>query len=296
MLRRRDLFLALPLLATAKAFQHPIGLNLYTVRGPLAKSPAETYQALGKIGIQTLEVRPVQLLQHASMIRDAGMKPVHMFIETAAITGAWDEWRGFMTAMAEKMRMPVPANFPKTTLADMIDLAKKHGIQRIGTSMLLPSERTAATIDLLNKASEQCRAAGLELYYHNHAFEFEGARGQRFLDQLHKRLDRNVRLELDIFWTTVGGDNAAEVLKNWTGRVRSIHLKDVAPDAPLHPKETEVPPAAFRELGKGKLDLKAILKAAEKAGVEHYFIELDYSPGDPVESVRNCYQYLKNAV
>jgi hypothetical protein len=295
-MNRRELLLAVPALAAAKTFAHPIGLNLYTVRGPLAKNPAETYQSLGKIGIKLLEVRPVQLLQHAAMIRDAGMKPVHMFIETAAITGAWDEWRGFMTAMAEKMKMPVPASFPKTTLAEMIELAKKHGVQRIGTSMLLPGERTAATIDLLNKASEQCRAAGLELYYHNHAFEFDGPRGQRFLDQLHKGLDRQVRLELDIFWATVGGDSAADVLKQWKGRVRSIHLKDVAPDAPLHPKETDVPPSAFRELGKGKLDLKAILKQAEKSGVEHYFIELDYSPGDPLESVRNCYRYLKTEV
>lgn len=293
-IHRRDILFAIPAAVTAKPLRHPVGLNLYTVRGPLASKPAETYQALGKIGIRTLEVRPVQLLQHASMIRDAGMKPVHMFIETAAITGAWDEWRGFMTAMAAKMKMPAPSSFPKTTLAEMIELAKKHGIQRIGTSMLLPGERTDATIGLLNKAAEQCATAGLELYYHNHAFEFEGARGERFLDRLHKRLDPRVRLELDIFWATIGGERAENLLKQWKGRVRSIHLKDVAPDAPMGAKETDVPPSAFRELGKGRLDLRAILKQAERAGVEHYLIELDYSPGDPVESVRNCYRYLQD--
>ena len=61
------------------------------------------------------------------MIKDAGLKPVHIFIETAAITGAWDEWRGIMTLMAERMKMPVPASF-------------QHGLQRIGTSMLLPGD------------------------------------------------------------------------------------------------------------------------------------------------------------
>lgn len=58
---------------------------------------------------------------------------------------------------------------------------------------------------------------------------FEGARGERFPDKLHKQLDPGVRLELDIFWATIGGDDAAAVLKQWTGRVRSAHLKDVAP-------------------------------------------------------------------
>ena len=35
------------------------------------------------------------------------------------------------------------------------------------------------------------------------------------------------------------------------------------------------------------------LKAAGPAGVKHYFVEQDQTPGDPIESLRESYQYLQ---
>lgn len=290
---RRSLLATLPAAALAKPFTHPIGLNLYTVRASLAKSPADTYSTLGKIGIQEIQVRPDQLLQHSAMMKDAGLKPVHMMIESGAVTGAWEEWAAFSKAMATRMKLPASsAAPPRPRLEDRIELAVKHGLKRIGTSILLPGERPKA-IEAINKASGLCQSAGIELYYHNHAYEFDGQPGARYIDRLHRELDPKVRLELDIFWASITGNSPVELLSKWKGRVKSIHLKDMSPDAARPAQETDVPPTAFRELGKGTLKLPAILKAAARAGVEHYLIELDYSPADPIDSVRNCYQYLK---
>ena len=158
--------------------------------------------------------------------------------------------------------------------------------------MLLPGERATA-IDAINKAAGQCASAGLELYYHNHVFEFSGRRGARYFDRLRRELDPRVRLELDTFWAALSGDDPAAILHEWKGRVRSVHLKDMAADAPRGAAEVDVPPGAFRELGKGTLDFQKILNAAAKSGVEHYFIELDFPPGDPIENVRRCAAYLK---
>jgi sugar phosphate isomerase/epimerase len=288
----RRALLATPLLAAP--FKQPIGINLYTVRNSLAKAPGPTYEALARLGITTLEVRPVQILQHASFIRAAGLKPVHMFIETPIVTGAWDEWAGFSKAMAARMKMPAPpANPNRPTLDEMIALAKTHGIQRIGTSMLLPGERATA-IEAINRAADTCAKQGIELYYHNHAFEFDGNKGQRFIDRLHKELSPKVRFEMDIFWVSITGNSPLELLDKWKGRVRSIHLKDLAPNVTRPAQETDVAPTAFRELGQGTLPLPKILKAAKKAGVEHFLIELDFSPGDPLDSVRKCCDYLKS--
>lgn len=280
--------------ATAKPFSHPIGLNLFTVRTPLGKAPAETYRGIAAAGVTVLEVRPPNLQQHASMMRDAGLRPVHMFIESAIVTGAWDEWQAFMSRMAARYKAAAPRPAArKPTLAEMIDLAKAHGVQRLGISMLLPGERDGAIVQL-NRAAEQCAAAGLEFYYHNHAYEFAGARGSRYLDRLRKELDPRVRLELDVFWASLGGDAPDAVLKQWKGRVRSVHFKDVAADAPkAFTTETDIPPTAFRELGQGTLNWPAILRAARAAGVEHYFVEMDFTPGEPLESVRRCVQYLR---
>jgi hypothetical protein len=35
-----------------------------------------------------------------------------------------------------------------------------------------------------------------------------------------------------------------------------------------------------------------VLGAARTAGVKHYFVEQDQTPGDPVESLRQSYSYL----
>jgi hypothetical protein len=35
------------------------------------------------------------------------------------------------------------------------------------------------------------------------------------------------------------------------------------------------------------------VKAAQAAGVQHFFVEQDQTPGDPLESIRKSYQYLK---
>lgn len=289
----RRIFLSAAAPAWAAGFQKPLGLNLYTVRTLLAKDPAATYRALGAAGITELEVRPPNLIQHAAMIRDAGMKPVHMFIESAIVTGAWEEWRGFMAAMAAKYKIPAPAApAAQPKLEEMIELARRHGVKRIGLSMLLPNERQSA-VEKINAAAEACAGSGVELYYHNHAFEFQGAPGKRYIDVLRSRLDPRVRMEIDLFWVAAGGDDPEKVLRSFRGRVRSVHLKDIAPDAPLVASEVEMPPSAFKEAGAGRLKWPVILRAAADAGVEHYLIEQDFTPGDPLQSVRRSVQFLR---
>jgi hypothetical protein len=46
-------------------------------------------------------------------------------------------------------------------------------------------------------------------------------------------------------------------------------------------------------VGAGAIDIAAVLKAAQTAGVEHYFVEQDQTPGDPLVSLRESYQYLQ---
>jgi sugar phosphate isomerase/epimerase len=53
-----------------------------------------------------------------------------------------------------------------------------------------------------------------------------------------------------------------------------------------------VPKATFKEVGTGTLDIPAVLSAADSAGVQHYFVEQDQTPGDPIASLRKSYEYL----
>jgi sugar phosphate isomerase/epimerase len=68
-----------------------------------------------------------------------------------------------------------------------------------------------------------------------------------------------------------------------------VHLKDKETGAPQRYNEG-VPRTTFKEVGNGSIDWPKTLRAA--AGVQHYFVEQDQTPGDPVESLRQSYTYL----
>ncbi len=133
----------------------------------------------------------------------------------------------------------------------------------------------------------------MQFCYHNHCFEFKGERGQRPIDILLERWDKkDVGLELDVFWVNVGGADPVEMLKRVAGRVPLVHLKDKAKGTPVLYEEAKAG-QAFREVGAGVLDFPAILAAAENAGAKHYFVEQDQTPGDPVASLKQSYDFLR---
>jgi len=75
--------------------------------------------------------------------------------------------------------------------------------------------------------------------------------------------------------------------------VASLHVKDVAADAPGQKSEANIPRTAFKEVGAGILDWPRVLRAAADAKVEEYLIEQDFTPGDPIASVRQSVAFLR---
>lgn len=294
MISRRQILSVLaasPLLRGA-VFNQPLGINLYTVRDALAKEPEKTYQALAGLGIRFLEVRPNHLNDHAEYIRAAKLQPVHLFVDSAVITGDWETSLAMQRAMARRMNQPEPAaDAPRPSLDEMAKLAKQFGIRRLGISYLQPGERPTA-VAKINEAIEKLEAQGLGFYYHNHAWEFDGSTGARFMDRLAKDGHPKLKLELDVFWATVGGEDVVKMLGQWKGRVASLHIKDVAQDAPRQKSEANIPRTAFKEVGAGILDWPQVLRAAEQAQVEQYLIEQDFTPGNAIDSVRQSVEFL----
>jgi sugar phosphate isomerase/epimerase len=163
---------------------------------------------------------------------------------------------------------------------------------------VMPSQRGSADgyrrlAGQMNKAGELCAAAGLQFCYHNHAFEFGGNAGERpwdiFLATWDKKL---VALELDIFWVAVAGQIPSDMIRQFAGRLPLVHLKDKAFGMKTQYDE-KVEAWAFRAVGTGTLDFRSILKACEKAGVQHYFVEQDQTPGPPLESLKLSYNTIR---
>lgn len=111
---------------------------------------------------------------------------------------------------------------------------------------------------------------GIELGYHNHAFEFGDTHGFETIVESAP----NANLQLDVFWATVAGEDPIGWIDRLHGRLPSIHCKDLGADG------------VDIELGDGVLDFAEILRAAERAGTRTLVVEMDTPRLEPMESAR----------
>jgi sugar phosphate isomerase/epimerase len=269
--------------------RHTAGVQLYTVREVLQKRPLETLRVIAEIGYREVEMLRNQVALLTPYLKQVPLRLVSLHFETPLLTGNWKAWQ----------HEDMPRIEPGVTFADTVTLARDHGFEYLVFNYLAPEERLGldfyrALADKLNSAALKCRSAGLRFCYHNHDFEFEPKPGGRPIDTLLSRLDRKlIGLEVDTFWVSMAGVDAAAFLRQNAGWVELVHLKDRAPGTPVHYDIATVPNDTFRELGKGDLPIREILSAASEAGVKHYFVEQDFST-DPLRSLRQSYTYLRN--
>lgn len=141
-------------------------------------------------------------------------------------------------------------------------------------------------IKKLDNAGKMLREAGFVLTYHNHANEFYKYDGKPVLQHIYDQTDpQNLQAEIDTYWVQLGGGCPAEWCKSLRGRLPLLHMKDVGV------REGNEP--IMHEIGHGNLDFKSIVAAAETSGCQWYIIEQDTCPGDPFESLKMSFDYIK---
>ena len=250
-----------------------IGLQLYTVRGVLPQKPAETLNAIRAIGYQEIEATWAGFDRIWPMVQASGLKAVSMHVDNTLMSKSSDE------------------------MGRVVDQLKGWGFQYAVYPYVPPSERGGpdtmkALGEKLNRFGEKCRAAGMQAAYHNHAFESAPAGSETLFQVLIDSTDKQlVGFEIDCFWISVAGKDPVDFIRKLSGRVPLLHCKDKAQGTAQRFNES-VPASAFKEVGNGVLDWPAILRAASAAGVQHYFVEQDQTPGDPLDSARMSYEYL----
>lgn len=251
-----------------------LGLQLYTVRKVITKNPAATLKAIQNIGYTEIEATYDNLTQIWSALKQTNLRRVSIHMEEAIFMAGGDPLDSALKDLKHR-------GF-EYVVAPSLPTAKggKDDIKRLA--------------QMLNQAGTKAKRRGLTLCYHNHAHDFQPVNGipalQTLLDETQKDL---VFLEMDIFWVTEAGHDPTQVLKTYAGRVPLMHLKDRAKGIATQFNE-DVPKDAFKEVGSGAIDIPAVLKAADAAGVKHYFVEQDETPGDPIASLRQSYRYLSS--
>jgi sugar phosphate isomerase/epimerase len=133
---------------------------------------------------------------------------------------------------------------------------------------------------------------GLGFIYHEHGFEFQPYQDGTLYDYIVKQTDpRYVSFELDILWAFFPGQDPAALINKYGSRYKALHLKDLKKGVRGDfsggtSKDNDV------VLGTGQIDIPAVLIAAKKAGVEHYYIEDESS--NPITQVAQSLLYLKS--
>jgi len=128
-----------------------------------------------------------------------------------------------------------------------------------------------------NRAGKVLQENGITFCYHNHGYEFQPYKNGTLFDYLAENTDpKYVSFEMDMLWAFHGGQDVVKLLNKYGNRWKLMHLKDLRKGVQGDltgntPTENDV------TLGTGQLDVPAILKAAKKVGIKHYFIE-DESP------------------
>ncbi len=156
-------------------------------------------------------------------------------------------------------------------------------------------------------AAERLAAEGITLCYHNHHVDLAKFDGERIFD-IVRRVAPALFFEVDLHWVQRGGMAPLDMLKEYAGVCKLIHVKDFRVGA-LNPKAIDlfaegkmqegydmfVNIVEFAEVGQGNMNWPELLPASIEAGAEFFFIEQDMTYGrDPFDCIADSRAYLKS--
>lgn len=164
----------------------------------------------------------------------------------------------------------------RDSLDNRIEWASQIGMKQMAQSMPNVKLKSATLDDWrkaaqeLNKTGEISKAAGIQMVYHNHHFEFEEIDGQLIYDVLLEELDADlVKMQFQVA-VIDKGFKAQDYFRKYPGRFISAHLADYSTEL-----EKSVP------IGQGIVDWDDLFAAAKEVGVKNYFVEMDPATFEP---------------
>ncbi|HNQ72678.1 MAG TPA: sugar phosphate isomerase/epimerase [Verrucomicrobiota bacterium] len=241
------------------SFKGPLGLQLYSLRDSFSKDVPGTLKQVYDFGFRTVELAGTygkSPEEFAAMLKAAGLKAVagHFSYETFR-------------------------DHPETIAQE----AKALGLEWAGTAWVPhsgPVTETWAreTAKVFNHAGEVLAQHGIKFFYHNHGYEFVPlAQGTVFDVLVQETQPGRVYFEMDVMWTVFPGQDPARLLEKYPGRWGLMHVKDLKKGVPTGSLAGSTDVHNDVVVGTGQTDWVALLRAAQKVGVKHYFIE-DESP------------------
>lgn len=279
-------------LLTAGAFFEPsvfkpakqyIGLQLYTVRDAMQTDPAGTLAKVAALGYNSVEGATYTGSEKFYGMNAADF--LKLLKQNSLIMPSSHYRLGEEKTNNELVKGTILHDWDKA-----VDDAAAASIKYMVCAYLSDNERGSldhykTVANELNKAGERCKKSGIQLCYHNHAFEFDSQDGKLPYDILLNQTEKNlVKMEMDMYWVSKAGKDPVELINQHPGRFPLFHMKDMDKTSEKN----------FTEVGNGTIDFKRILAHANKAGLKYFFVEQDKTPGDPFDSIAKSITYIKS--
>lgn len=249
--------------------QNQLAAQLYTLREHTKTVPdlARSLRRVREIGFPAVQVSgvaaPLTAQEFKTLLEDTGLiccathEPASMILDEPERVAERLHALG-----CRDVALPYPSEIALSTSADVSAFAAR-----------------------LNEAGRVLRGAGCRLTYHNHAIEMARVQGKTILDTLLDETEpHNLQAEIDVYWIQVGGGDPVAWCRKLRQRLPLLHLKDCVGTANNGPMWCEV--------GKGNLDFERICREADLSGCEWFIVEQDSTPGDPIDSLKQSYEFL----
>ena len=250
----------------AGANDYKYGIILSSLKNQVQENPDETFRKLSEAGYTYIES-----IGRYGIPAEHTMKYVRKYNLTPITTG---------DGMAQLLN----------NTEHYLEIAEKYDLPYIvcyypwlDSAENLTREKCLEAAGNLNKMAKISRDAGRKFAWHNHHKEFVKLDdGTLAFDLLMENTDRDVNLELDIYWVKHAEYSILQTMKKYADRITILHLKDMRPGTE---KQNTAP-------GKGIIAFETILDKVPETKTEYLVVEYageDLGVKDAVESI----DYLK---
>jgi sugar phosphate isomerase/epimerase len=259
--------------AAGSKYKNKVGLQLYSLRDVIFKDAKAVLKSVAEFGYKELEtfgygdgkLFGMAVKEYGDYVKSLGMKTISGHYGIDLLNKDWEK-----------------------TCADAKMLGQQYVVipwlNKEYYSSLDVLKQTCASI---NKGAEVAKKIGLNMGYHNHAFEFGQVDGQVIFDVMLKELDpKLVSMEMDIFWVVNAGQDPIQYFEKYPGRFEQWHVKDM--DKADKDRNADV--------GTGTIDFKTIFANAKKSGMKHFYIEQETYPGSSTDSIKASIKNLLGIV
>ncbi|HAN21763.1 MAG: hypothetical protein A2Y15_00335 [Clostridiales bacterium GWF2_36_10] len=179
----------------------------------------------------------------------------------------------------------------KTAPEETVAFHNKFGCKNIGIGSvpggLKNDEDYNNFVSAFLPVAKRIAALGSSFMFHNHFYEFiKSGNGKLYIERITEDFSpAELGFILDTYWVQYSGGDPAYWIKKLKGRVKCVHLKDMA----------YTDKQQMASVGDGNMNFTSIIKACEEAGSEYLLVEQDECYGkNPFDCIKRSYKYLKS--